>query len=67
MSFDGGTFTNKLPSICVLADEKGIAQAEFVSTTGVIAGCKRRDASLMTTGVVDFQRGVLGLLLLIPL
>lgn len=57
-SFDGGTFTNKLPSICVLADDKGIARADFVSTTGVVSGCKVLASSPMTTGVVDFQIGV---------
>ena len=57
-SFDGGTFTNKLSSICVLSNEKGIAQADFVSTTGVIASCKVLASSPMTTGVVDFQVGV---------
>lgn len=57
-SFDGGTFINKLSSICVLANEKGIAQADFVSTTGVIASCKVLASSPMTTGVVDFQVGV---------
>ena len=57
-SFDGGTFGNNLSSMCVLADEKGIAQVEFLATPGVIANSKVLASSPLTSGVVDFQIGV---------
>jgi hypothetical protein len=54
-SFDGGIFSNELPSISVESDEKGRAKATFNCTPGVVASVKILAASPLATGIVEFH------------
>ncbi len=54
-SFDGGVFSNDLPSICVESDDKGRAKATFNCTPGVVASVKILAASPLATGIVEFH------------
>lgn len=53
-SFDGGAFSNKLSSITVEADDKGIAIATFIGTPGTFNEVNILAASPMTSGQAKF-------------
>lgn len=53
-SFDGGAFSNKLSSITVEADDKGIAIATFIGTPGTFNEVNILAASPVTSGQAKF-------------
>ncbi len=53
-SFDGGAFDNQLTSVTVKADEKGIAKATFIGTTGTINDVNILAASPVTSGQLRY-------------
>ncbi len=53
-SFDGGAFDNQLTSITVKADEKGVAKATFIGTTGTINDVNILAASPATSGQLRY-------------
>ena len=53
-SLDLGQFSNQLTSVTVLANEKGIAEAEFIATPGTISDVRIIAASPVTSGQSRF-------------
>jgi hypothetical protein len=57
-SFNLGSFSNQLTSQTVLADDSGVAKAEFTATGGTIEDVRILAASPMTSGQVTFTVNV---------
>ncbi len=57
-TFDGGAFDNQLTSITVRANDKGVAQARFTGTTGVIHDVNILAASPMNSGQLKYIANV---------
>lgn len=53
-SFDAGSFENRLTSITVQADERGVAQATFTASSGTLSRVRILAASPMAAGQVEF-------------
>lgn len=53
-SFDLGVFGNQLPSVTVVADDKGLAIATFTATPGTIADVNILAASPLSSGQAQF-------------